>query len=64
MVNSQQKRMVKKEVKTGLDAPHVFTNGSNKEAKEQTTSKPTNSGFIAEEQSQKSAPISMFLIQS
>ena len=56
--------MVKKEVKTGLDEAHVFTNGSNKEAKEQTTSKPTNNGSSTAEQSQKSAPILMFLIRS
>ena len=40
--------MVKKEVKTDLDAVIVFINGANKEVKGKTISKLTNRGFWAE----------------
>ncbi len=42
--------MVAQEVKISSNVTHVFTNGLNKEAKEQIIKKPTNSGFGDEEQ--------------
>ncbi len=56
--------MAVEEVKISSDVAHVFINGANKEAKEQITQKLINSGYGAEEQSQRYVQILMFPIQS
>lgn len=53
--------MAAEEVKISSDVAHVFINGVSKEAKEQTTLTPTNSGSGTEKQSQKSVQTLMFL---